>query len=165
MCVSSTPPTNFIIYMSITSYGVSWWVSGKESTCQCKRHRFHPWIRKIPWKREWQPTPVFLPEKSHRQRTLTSYSPWGCKESDIATKQQQLPVINCELKNNNVQWCAPTLTAVPWKWKIQNNIKYLEYFLILIPSIFFSFDHNPKGEKKSFHIMTHIVIYYTHIYV
>ena len=60
--------------------------SGKEPTCQCrrhKRHRFDPWVRKIPWKRKWQPTPVFLPGKSHGQRSLAGYSPWNCKESDI----------------------------------------------------------------------------------
>ena len=63
--------------------------SGKESTCQCrrhKRHRFDPWIRKIPWWRAWQPTPVFLIGKFHGQRSLGGYSPWGCKESDT-TKQ------------------------------------------------------------------------------
>ena len=44
------------------------------------------WVRSLvwedPWRRKWQPTPVFLPEKSHGQRSLVSYSPWGCKESD-----------------------------------------------------------------------------------
>ena len=44
------------------------WLSGKESTCQCRRHRFDPWVGKIPWKKNWQPTPVFLPGKSHGQR-------------------------------------------------------------------------------------------------
>ena len=42
------------------------------------------WVRKIPWKRKWQPTSVFWPGKSHGQRSLVGYSPWGCKESDIA---------------------------------------------------------------------------------
>ena len=45
-------------------------------------HRFEPWIRKIPWRRKWQPTPVFLPGKSHGQRILAGYSPWDHKESD-----------------------------------------------------------------------------------
>ena len=47
--------------------------SGKESTCQYRRHkrpRFDPWVRKIPWRRKWQPTPVFLLGKSHGQRSL-----------------------------------------------------------------------------------------------
>ena len=41
-----------------------------------------PWVRKIPWRRGWQPTPVFLPRKFHKQRRLVGCSPWGCKESD-----------------------------------------------------------------------------------
>ena len=49
---------------------------------QWRRRRFNPWIRKIPWRRKWQPTPLFLPGKSHGQRNLAGYSPWGCKESD-----------------------------------------------------------------------------------
>ena len=44
--------------------------------------RFDPWVGKIPWRRKWQPTPVFLPGESHGQRSLAGYSPWGCKESD-----------------------------------------------------------------------------------
>ena len=39
------------------------------------------WVRKIPWRREWLPTPVFLPEEFHGQRNLEGYSPWGHKES------------------------------------------------------------------------------------
>ena len=43
---------------------------------------FDPWGRKIPWRRAWQPTPVFLPGESHGQRSLVGYSPWSRKESD-----------------------------------------------------------------------------------
>ena len=60
--------------------------SGKESTCQCRRHkrcRFSPWVGKIPWSRKWQRTLVFLPGKFHRQRSLAGYSPWDHKESDV----------------------------------------------------------------------------------
>ena len=58
--------------------------SGKEPACQCRRHKrlgFNPWIRKIPWRRAWQPTPLFLPGEAHEQRSLVGYSPWGHKES------------------------------------------------------------------------------------
>ena len=51
------------------------WVSGKESTCQCRKCRwrmFDPWVGMIPWRRKWPPTLVFLPAKSHRQRSLVS---------------------------------------------------------------------------------------------
>ena len=53
---------------------------GKEPTCQCKRHKrhgFNPWVQKIPWRRKWQPTSVFLPEKSHGQRSLMGYTVHG----------------------------------------------------------------------------------------
>ena len=52
--------------------------SGDEFTCQYRRHKkcvFDPWVRKIPWKRAWQPTPVSLPKESQRQRILVGYSP------------------------------------------------------------------------------------------
>ena len=70
--------------------------SGKELACQCrrhKRHRFDPWVRKIPWIRAWQPTPVFLPGESHGQRSLACYSPWGCKESDTTERLSMHPHI------------------------------------------------------------------------
>ena len=60
--------------------------SGKEPFCQCRRRkqcRFDPWVGKIPWRRAWQPTPVFLPGKSHGQRSLVGYSPQGHKELDM----------------------------------------------------------------------------------
>ena len=52
---------------------------------------FNPLVVKIPWRRKWQPTPVFLPGKSHGQRSLVGYSPWGHKKvgQDLMTKQQQ----------------------------------------------------------------------------
>ena len=63
--------------------GLPWWFSGKEPACQCRRLRFNPWVGQIPWRRAWQPTPVFLPWKSHGQRSLAGCSPWGHKESDM----------------------------------------------------------------------------------
>ena len=73
------------IYILMQLFGFPAGANGKESTCQCrrcKRHTFNPWVRKIPWRRKWQSTAVFLPRKSHGQKTLVGYSPWGCKESD-----------------------------------------------------------------------------------
>ena len=49
---------------------------------QCRRLWFDPWVGKIPWRRKWHPTPVFMPGKSHGPRSLVGYSPWGRKESD-----------------------------------------------------------------------------------
>ena len=56
---------------------------GKEPACQCRRRGFDSWLRKVPWRRKWQPTPVFLPGESHGQRTLAGYSPWGRKELNM----------------------------------------------------------------------------------
>ena len=50
---------------------------------QCGRPGLDPWVRKIPWRRAWQPTPVLLPGESHGQRSLVCCSPWGHKESDM----------------------------------------------------------------------------------
>ena len=44
---------------------------------------FDPWVGKIPWRRKWQPTPIFLPEEFHGQRSLAGYNSWGHKESDM----------------------------------------------------------------------------------
>jgi len=60
--------------------------SGKESACQCRRGKrsgFDPWVGTIPWRRAWQPTPVFLPGESQGQRSLAGYSPQGCTELDL----------------------------------------------------------------------------------
>ena len=56
---------------------------GKESACKCQRPGISPWVGKIPWRRAWQHTPVFLPGEPHGQRSLARYSPWGHKESDM----------------------------------------------------------------------------------
>ena len=74
------------------------WHSGKESASQCRGSSFDPWVWKIPWSREWQPTPVFLPGKFHKQRNLVGYSPWGCKELDTAgweTEQAHVNLTTC----------------------------------------------------------------------
>ena len=64
-------------YMCVYVYtlGLPTWLSGKESACQSRRRGFAPWVRKTSWRREWQPTPVFLPGKSHRLRSLSGYRP------------------------------------------------------------------------------------------
>ena len=62
--------------------------AGKEPTCQhrrCKRLGINPWVGKIPWRKKWLATPVFLPGKFNGQRSLADYSPWG-KESDMTER-------------------------------------------------------------------------------
>ena len=63
--------------------GLPRWLSGKESACQSKRQGFDPWVGKISWRREWQPTPVVFPGKSHGQEQPGRlYSTWHGKESE-----------------------------------------------------------------------------------
>ena len=67
-------PHQFVLWKLV------WW---SRVHLQCRRPRFNCWVRKIPWRRKWQPTPVFLLGKFHGWRSLVNYSPWDHKESDI----------------------------------------------------------------------------------
>ena len=71
----------------ISLIGFPRWHSGKES----RQHRFDPWVRKIPWSRKWQPTPVFLPGQFHGQRSLVGYSPWGYNDVDATEHAHEIP--------------------------------------------------------------------------
>ena len=68
--------------------GLSWWLSSKEPTYQCRRCGFDSWVRRIPWRRKWQPTLVFLPGESHGRKSLVGYSPWRHRVGhELVTKQ------------------------------------------------------------------------------
>ena len=62
---------------------IPWWLGWSKIHLQCRRPEFNPWVRKIPWRMEWQPTPVFLLREFQGQRSLEGYSPWGHKELDM----------------------------------------------------------------------------------
>ena len=82
---------------------------GKEPACNAGDLGSIPWVEKIPWRREWLPMPLFLPEESHGQMSLAGYSPWGPKELDT-TEQLTLYLLGSELKVT--QSCR--LFASPW---------------------------------------------------
>ena len=90
----------------------------KESTCECRIHEFDHWVRKIPWKRKWQPPPVFLPWKSHGQRNLVGCSPWCLKESDMT------------------EWVSTVTDGwTPRKWSPNSWLNYIcKAFCILVPN-------------------------------
>ena len=95
-------------YLSL-SQGFAGGTSGKESTCQCRRHKrrgFDPWVGKIPWRRAWQTTPVFLLGESHGQRSLAGYSPWGHKESDMTEVTEHR-----HSTGPLSQWCCLTISS------------------------------------------------------
>ena len=79
-----------------------WWLSGKEPSCQCRRHRrrkFDPWVGKIPCRKKWQPTPVFLPGESHAQRNLMDYSPYGGKVLNTTERTHPHYFLKCRTGN------------------------------------------------------------------
>ena len=83
--------------------------SGKGSSCKCRRCKrgwFDPWVGKIPWRRAWQPTPVFLPGESHGQRNLAVYSLQGRKELDMTevTKHAYMKICYYDCFNNNIDF-------------------------------------------------------------
>ena len=98
-----------------------WCLSGKESACQSRRCRFDPWVEKSPWRRKWQPTPVFLPGKPHGQRNLAGYSPWGRKESDMTYR----------LNNSNNIWSL--MSEIPFFLRL-NKIPLCIYHILFVSS-------------------------------
>ena len=120
-------------------WGLPGWHSGEESACQCRRHQryqFNPWVKKIPWSRRWQPTPVYLPGKFHRQRSLAGHSPWGHKESDMtgwAHARAHTHTFLLYFKPTNLWWfvSAGFLTicmTVQLLWCCLRNNGWLSYF-------------------------------------
>ena len=77
-CPASSNNQYLLVVAVIDYMGFLGGDNGKEPTCQCRRHqrqRLDPWVQKIPWRRAWQPTPVFSPGESRGQRSLAGYGP------------------------------------------------------------------------------------------
>ena len=92
---SEQPPSQEnVSYFQInnTPEGLLWCLSGKESLCQCRRRRINPWVEKMSWRSNWQPTPIVQIGKSHGKRTLLGYSPRGPKRvrHNLVTEQQYI---------------------------------------------------------------------------
>ena len=81
--------------MHVTQLGFPGGSEGKASACNVRRPGFYSWVRKIPRRRKWQPTPVPLPGKSHGWRSLVGYSPWSRKESDTSGRLHFLSFFPC----------------------------------------------------------------------
>ena len=87
----------------------------KESSCQCrrpKRKRFTLWVGKIPWRRTWQPTPVYLPGEFHGQRSLAGYSPWGHNESDVTEGLSRHTHTHTHICNISLCICTTTSLSI-----------------------------------------------------
>jgi len=110
---------------------------GKSLCQQCRRPYLDPWIGKIPWRRKWQPTPVLLPGKSHGQRSLIGYSPWGRKESDRTQRlhfhflfcRYLIVVLICIYLMNGIFSYACWRSSVPlWKMFFIPFLHLIAYF-------------------------------------
>ena len=88
------------------------WLRWLRICLQWGRPGFDPWIRKIPWRREWQPTPVFLPGEFHGQRGLAGCSPWGFKELDTTELRMQ-KTLKIENQTYIPSW-EYALGRIPW---------------------------------------------------
>ena len=74
---------NFVTEKEASAQGLPWWLRQSRVCLQCGRPEFDPWVRKIPWRKEWLLTLVLLPAEFHGQRNLAGYSPRGHKELDM----------------------------------------------------------------------------------
>ena len=109
---SGVPLPSPICILTSLNEGFPGGSSGKELSCRCrrpKRSKFNPWVRKIPWRRAWQPTPEFLPGESQGQRSLAGYSPEGHKESDTT-----------EATEHELKW---TWLFIPEKWHLRSHYR------------------------------------------
>ena len=100
------------VLISSTPGGYYWWCRCWRICLQCRTPRFDPWVRKIPWRREWQPTPVLLPGESQGQRIRADCSPWGCKESDT-TERLTLSLFKGILSSLRSQF-VPDVSTAQW---------------------------------------------------
>ena len=83
-----------ILAISKSFNGLPRRLSGKESSCQCKRHRFDPWVRNIPWGKKWQPTPGFLLENPRYWGTWLA-APWGTQKNQKQLSNQTITTSGC----------------------------------------------------------------------
>ena len=86
--------------------GLPWWLRGYSVCLQCRRHRFNPWVGKIPCRRKWQPTPVFLPGESHGQRSLVGYSPRGRRVGHDWATSRSLFFLPCHPASSGKMWLS-----------------------------------------------------------
>ena len=105
--------------------------SGKETTCQCRRHKkfgFNPWVGKISWRRAQQPTLVLKPGEYHEQRSLVGYGPRGFKESDMTEATQHA----CKSMSSFVRNCQmSSKVAVPFSIATGNEYWWMNISVVL----------------------------------
>ena len=97
--------------------GLPRWLSDEESGCQCRRHRFDPWVGKIPWNSKWQPIPVFLPGKFHRQRSLVGYRP-SCMCFYIVRQFTSICFTRLSLRSDLTDSLGAEISLLAWSYLV-----------------------------------------------
>ena len=97
-------------------------LSSKEPDYQCRRCRrckFSPWVGNIPWRRKWQCNPIMLRRKSHGQRSLVGYSPWGCRvRHDLVSNKNNNSVYMSALLYQFIPLSSPTVSTSPFSMSV-----------------------------------------------
>ena len=92
-------------------------IKKKKICLQCWRCGFNPWVGKILWRREWQSFPVFLPGKSHRERSLAGYSPQGFKNSDTTETAEHVAMHSVQTKSKEKSRYYTPFFQTAWRFK------------------------------------------------
>ena len=138
-----------------------WWFRHERLCLQYRRPEFDPWGRKLPWRRNWQPTLVSLPGKAHGQMIMGSQSPWGRKESDTRFTFHFLEASFLPRSYNTgrvyrlllkcVHWQLPVLQSSNWEGLElgDKQAKTAEILEILIDGVLFGchFDEEKKLQE------------------
>ena len=128
------------MYLAFFWYWLLLWLRQLRICLQCRRPAFSPWVRKIPCRKEWLPTPVLLLGESHGQRSLAGYSPWGHKESDMTEWQTQPFGIICSQRfssepcflyhfikpHTNIYWNSASSRGKQQKKKMKRDKEWRE---------------------------------------
>ena len=115
--------------------------SGKEPTCQCRRHkrfRFDPWIQKIPWRRKWQPTPLFLPGECQVLRSLVGYIQ-STRSQSVGHKWSDLACLHAHLTAIWSRQLLPKTHRIRFSW-LNHRLSWfnLNAFVLYLLQVFFT---------------------------
>ena len=150
------------MYLFELQFYLPWWLIRIESSYQCRGGMFDPWIRKMPWRRKWQPTPVFLPGKSHGQKSLVRYSPWGLKSYTRLSNQTTKSVQEWDCNNSVFRRCGihththtHTHTKILLKHKKEWNdafcpVTWTDLEIIIVSDV--------NWTKKFIHCTAHLIL-------
>ena len=130
----------------------------KESACECRRGQrcgIDPWAGKIPWRRAWQPTAVFLPGEFHGQRNLGGYSPWGCKELEMTESSGTDQGGRGQPGSRASTRTEPNLQVLSCLGCLHHRSRVFFFFFFSFSPVYF-FDKDFWDAYYDFHSLTHI---------